>query len=124
MPDEVKPNVAEAPTQDAQLAAENIASGEEKAPTVDAEADYKAAQELSVSDVDRTGQGEAAAKAATAPELEVPKQEETKTQAQPTGNPDDYKNMAKDVGDSTTEGVTNVSDDLVEEALEKGQPGN
>ncbi|NEU75166.1 hypothetical protein PI95_022045 [Hassallia byssoidea VB512170] len=124
MPDEVKPNVAEAPTQDAQLAAENIASGEEKAPTVDIEGDYKAAQELSVSDVDRTGQGEAAAKAATAPELEVPKQQETKTQAQPTGNPDDYKNMAKDVGDSTTEGISNVSDDLVEEALEKGQPGN
>ncbi|GAX39260.1 hypothetical protein NIES4075_02110 [Tolypothrix sp. NIES-4075] len=123
MPDEVKPNVAEAPTQDAQLAAENIASGEEKAPTVDAEADYKAAQELSVSDVDRTGQGEAAAKATTAPKLEVPKQQETKTQAQPTGNPDDYKDMAKDVGDSTTEGISNVSDDLVEEALEKGQPG-
>ncbi|MBW4572199.1 MAG: hypothetical protein KME31_30670 [Tolypothrix carrinoi HA7290-LM1] len=124
MPDEVKPNVGEAPTQDAQLAAENIASGEEKAPTVDAEADYKAAQELSVSDVDRTGQGEAAAKAATAPELEVPKQQETKTQAQPTGNPDEYMSMAKDVGDSGNEGVSNVSDDLVEEALEKGESGN
>ena len=123
MPDEVKPNVGEAPTQDAQLAAENIASGEEKAPTVDAEADYKAAQELSVSDVDRTAQGEAAAKAATAPELEVPKQQETKTQAQSTGNPDEYLDMAKDVGRSANEGATNVSDDLVEEALEKGEPG-
>jgi hypothetical protein len=123
MPDEVKPNVGEAPTQDAQLAADSIASGEEKAPTVDAEADYKAAQELSVSDVDRTGQGEAAAKAATAPELEVPKQEETKTQAQSTGNPDEYLDMAKDVGGSRNEGLSNVSDDLVEEALEKGQPG-
>ena len=123
MPDEVKPNVGEAPTQDAQLAAENIASGEEKAPTVDAEADYEAAQRLSVSDVDRTAQGETAAKAATAPELEVPKQQETKTQAQPTGNPDEYLDMAKDVGHSANEGATNVSDDLVEEALEKGEPG-
>lgn len=124
MPDEVKPNVGKAPTQDAQLAADNIASGEEKAPTVDAEADYKAAQELSVSDVDRTGQGEAAAETATAPELEVPKQQETKTQAQSTGNPDEYMSMAKDVGDSGNEGVSNVSDDLVEEALEKGESGN
>ena len=123
MPDEVKPNLAEASTQDAQLAAENIASGQEKAPAVDAEADYKAAQQYSVSDVDRTAEGKAAAEAATAPKFEVSKQEETKTQAQPTGNPDDYMNMAKDVGNSANKDATNVTDELVEEALKKGQPG-
>ncbi len=78
MPDEIKPNVGEASTQDAQLAAESIASGEEKAPAVDIEGDYKAAQQYSVSDVDRTKEGEAAAKAATAPKFEVSKQQETK----------------------------------------------
>ncbi len=124
MPEEVKPNAAEAPTQDAQLAAESIASGEEKAPAVDMEADYKAAQELSVSDVDRTGEGKAEAEAATAPKYEIPEKEETKTtKAESTGNPDDYLAMAKDVGVSQNEGATNVSDDLVKEALEKGQPG-
>jgi hypothetical protein len=123
MPDEVKPNLAEASTQDAQLAAENILSGEEKAPAVDMDADYKAAQQYSVSDVDRTAEGETAAEAATAPKFEVSKQEETKTQAQPTGNPDDYMNMAKDVGNSANKDATNVTDELVEEALKKGQPG-
>jgi hypothetical protein len=123
MPDEVKPNVAENSTQDAQLAAESIASGEEKAPAVDIEGDYKAAQQYSVSDIDRTKEGEVAAKAATAPKFEVSKQEETTTQAESTSNPADYMNMAKDVGNSPNEGATNVSDDLVGEAIKKGEPG-
>ncbi|MBW4675635.1 MAG: hypothetical protein KME52_16900 [Desmonostoc geniculatum HA4340-LM1] len=122
MPDEVKPNVNEAPTHDAQLAAENIASGEEKAPKVDFEADYAAAQEFSVSEVDRTDEGAAAAEAATAPKQKVPQTKEIKTQAQSTGNPDDYSELAKEVGNSKTEAVANVNDDLVEKALEKGQP--
>ncbi|MCC5643528.1 hypothetical protein LC607_11340 [Nostoc sp. CHAB 5824] len=124
MPDEVKPNVNEAPTHDAQLAAESIASGEEKAPNVDFDADYAAAQEFSVSEVDRTGEGAAAAKAATAPKYQTSKPEETKTQAQSTGNPDDYIELAKEVGNSPTQGVTNVSDDLVQQALEKGERKN
>jgi len=41
----------------------------------------------------------------------------------PTGNPDDYRSMARDVS-STTEAGANVSDDLVQKALEKGQPGH
>ena len=123
MPDEIQPNVGEAPTQDAQLAAESIASGQEKAPAVDFDADYEAAQKLSVSEIDRTGQGAAAAKEATAPKREIKKQEETKTAAQPTGNPDDYLSMAKDISNSQHEPVINVSDDLLKEALEKGQPG-
>ncbi|MBG1269413.1 hypothetical protein [Nostoc sp. WHI] len=122
MPDEIKPNLNEAPTHDAQLAAENIASGEEKAPKVDFEADYAAAQQFSVSEIDRTGEGAAAAEAATAPKYEISKPQETKTQAQPTGNPDDFLELAKEVGNSKTQGITSVTDDLVKQAIEKGQP--
>ncbi|MEH2164957.1 MAG: hypothetical protein V7K38_28860 [Nostoc sp.] len=124
MPDEIKPNVNEAPTHDAQLAAENIASGEEKAPSVNFDADYAAAQKFSVSEVDRTGAGAAAAEAATAPKYKTSTPAETKTQAQSTGNPDDYMELAKEVGNSKTEGVGNVSDDLVKKALEKGERKN
>ncbi|BAY63965.1 hypothetical protein NIES22_40550 [Calothrix brevissima NIES-22] len=124
MPDEVKPNVNEAPTHDAQLAAENIAAGEEKAPTVDFEADYAAAQQFSVSEIDRTGEGAKAAAEATAPKFEVPKPEETRLETQPTGNPDDYADMAKDIAGSRTEGVASIDDDLVQKALEKGQAKN
>jgi hypothetical protein len=37
--------------------AESIADDQEQAPVVDVEADYEAAQQFSVSDVDRTGGG-------------------------------------------------------------------
>ncbi|MBD2250820.1 hypothetical protein [Nostoc parmelioides] len=121
MSEEIKPNLIEAPTHDAQLAAENIASGEEKAPKVDFDADYAAAQEFSISDVDRTGEGDAAAEAATAPQQEISAPEETRTEAQSTGNPDDYVELAKEIGASREDAVTNVSDDLVKQALEKGQ---
>ncbi|MHC5829440.1 MAG: hypothetical protein ACYT04_79355, partial [Nostoc sp.] len=102
----------------------NIASGEEKAPKVDFDADYATAQQFSVSEVDRTGKGAAAAEAATAPEYKTSKPQETKTQSQSTGNPDDFLESAKEVGNSPTQGVTNVSDDLVEQALEKGERKN
>ncbi|MEH2318668.1 hypothetical protein [Nostoc sp.] len=125
MPDEeVKPNLNEASTQDAQLAADSIASGEEKAPTVNFDADYATAQKFSVSEVDRTGKGAAAAEAATAPKYQTSKPQETKTQTQSTGNPDDFIESAKEVGNSPTEGVTNVTDDLVQQALEKGERKN
>ena len=97
MPDEVKPDPNQAPTQDAQLAAENIASGQEKAPTVDVEGDYEASKQFSVSDIDRSGEGAKAAEAATAPDQKVSDPGETKTESKPTGNPDDYMDMAKDV---------------------------
>lgn len=122
MSEKVKPNPKEAPTHDAQLAAENIVSGEEKAPKVDFEADYAAAQQFSVSEIDSTDAGVAAA--ATAPKFEIPQPEETKTEAQPTGNPDDYREIAQEIGNSRTQAVTNVSDDLVQKALEKGQAKN
>lgn len=98
MPDEIKPNPNQAPTQDAQLAAENMNSGEEKAPVIDVEADYEAAQQFSVSDVDRTGEGAKEAQEATAPQFELSSpQETTKTEAKETGDPADYMEMAQDV---------------------------
>lgn len=97
MSEEIKPNASEAPTEDAKLAAERMASGEEKAPSVDMEADYEAAQKLSVSDIDRTGEGEKAAEAATAPEHKMAEPQETKMEEKATGNPDDYKEMAKEI---------------------------
>ena len=122
MTDEVKPDPKQAPTQDAQLAAENMLSGAEPTQAVDFDADYEAAQQFSVSEIDRTGEGAAAAEAATAPQFEVSEPEETKLEAQPTGNPDDYLEMAKDVN-TTTEPVSNVSDDLLHKALDMGKPG-
>ncbi|WP_016950167.1 hypothetical protein [Anabaena sp. PCC 7108] len=121
MSDKVQPNPSEAPTHDAQLAAEQIASGEKKVPKVNFEADYAAAQQFSVSEIDRTGEGKIAAEAVTAPKYEIPDQEETKTETQSTGNPDDYVEMADKIGASRIEAVTSVSDDLVQQALQKGE---
>lgn len=97
MPDEVKPDAKQAPTQDAQLAAENMNTGQEATPTVDFEADYEAAQRMSVSDIDRSGKGAKAAEAATGSDMKVPKSEETKTESKSTSNPDDYMEMAQEV---------------------------
>lgn len=124
MTDEVNPNPNQATTQEAQLAAENMASGVEAKPTVDFDADYAAAQEFSVSDVDRTGEGAAAAEAVTAPQFEVSQPQETTTEAQPTGDPSDYMAMAKDVGTQTEAGTGNVDDDLIQKAFDMGKPGS
>jgi len=108
MPEEIKPNVSEAASEDAKLAAESIASGEEKVPNVDMEADYQAAQQYS--------QGKALAEPEgtkeTAPEVQP-------ISAQPTGNPEDYQQMAKEVGHSEP-AVNKVTDDLVEQAIDRG----
>ena len=128
MTDEVKPDPKEATTQEAQLAAENMASGVEETPAVDFNADYEAAQQFSVSDVDRTGGGAAAAEATTAPHFQVSQPQETETAAQATGNPSDYLDMAEDVaedvGSQTEAGTGNVDDDLIDKALDMGKPGS
>lgn len=124
MTDEVKPDPKQATTQEAQLAAENIASGVEETPVVDFDADYEASQQFSVSDIDRSGEGAAAAEAVTAPDFKVSQVEDTKTEAQSTGNPSDYLDMAKDVGSQANAGTGNVSDDLIKKALDKGKPGS
>ncbi len=51
-------------------------------------------------------------------------QKKQKLKLQSTGNPDDFAEVASEVGGSKTEGVTNVSDDLVKKALEKGERKN
>mgnify|MGYP000662731196 CR=1 FL=1 len=66
-------------------------------------------------------EGRTAAETASAPQYQIPEPEETKTEVQPTGNPDDYLDMAKEIGASRTEAVTSISDDLVEQALQKDQ---
>ncbi|MFB2770499.1 hypothetical protein ACE1AT_14595 [Pelatocladus sp. BLCC-F211] len=91
MSEEIKPNVEQASTEDARLVAEEIASGEAKAPSVDMDKDYQAAQQFSV------GKGEKAAQDATAPEYQMPESEEKKTEAKSTANPDDYKAMAEEI---------------------------
>lgn len=114
-------NTATSQTYDAQQMAEEIAKGEQKAPKVDVEADYEAAQEFSVSEVDRTGEGESLAADAVAPQHQVPQAEAPKLTTEPTGDPDQYREMAKEVGHQANAPST-VSDELVQKALEKGQP--
>jgi hypothetical protein len=109
-------------TYDAQQAAEEIAEGDRPAPQVDVSSDYEASKEYSMSEVDRMGEGQEAAEAATAPQFEVSQPQETKFTAESTGDPSDYLDMAKEVG--STSGVSgNVSDDLVKKAIEMGQSG-
>jgi hypothetical protein len=107
---------------DAQQSAEEIAEGDRPAPQVDVSSDYEASKEYSVSEIDRTGEGQEAAEAATAPQFEVSQPKETKSVAEPTGDPSDYLDMAKDIS-GTSESAGNVSDDLVKKAIEMGQPG-
>ena len=122
MPDEIKPDATQAITQDAQLTAESMTEGKEKMPSVDIDADYAAAQQFSVSDIDRTPEGAEAADKATAHQFATTTPSETNSETLSTGDPSDYMAMAKDVGAPT--GVAgNVDDDLIQKALEKGQPG-
>jgi len=97
MPEELKVDPKQAVGQEAELAAENMTSGREKMPQVDVDADYEASKEYSVSDVDKSGSGAAAAAAATAPKQEMPEPTEMKSSPETTGNPDDYREMAKEV---------------------------
>jgi hypothetical protein len=121
MAEELAPKPAQATTHDAQLAAENMLEGNEKKPTIDVAADYEASKEFSVSEIDRTGEGAQAAAAATAPQFEVPKPQETVFKAEATGNPEDYMDMAKELS-PTPAASGEVTDDLVQKALEMGQP--
>jgi hypothetical protein len=111
----------DAQNYDAKQAVEEIATGEQKAPSVNVEADYEASKQFSASELDKRGQGAEAAAAATAPEHELPQPEEPQHPAAVTGDPSDYREMAKDVGHKSEAGG-NVTDDLVQKAIEKGQP--
>ena len=97
MSEELKVDPKQAVGQEAELAAQNMVEGTEKAPDVDVEADYEASKEYSVSDVDTSGAGAQAAKEVTAPKQEMPEAKERRSVAEPTGNPEDYRQMAEEV---------------------------
>jgi hypothetical protein len=119
---EIANNIDTAENYDAQQTVEEIEVGDRKAPDVDVDADYEASKQFSVSPIDRTEAGAEAAAAATAPQFDVPAIEEPTLTADATGNPDDYKQMVGDLS-SASQGSGNVSDDLVQKALEKGTAG-
>ncbi|MBZ8179870.1 hypothetical protein [Oscillatoria salina] len=55
MSEQLKTSPEEASSShEAQLAAENMQSGQEKTPEIDVESDYEAAKEYSVSDADKS----------------------------------------------------------------------
>ncbi len=112
-----------AQSYDAKQAAEEIASGEQAAQKVNVSADYEASKEFSQSSIDKTGEGAKAAEAATAPEFEVPQAQEPKHNTAADSNPDDYREMAREVLHGET-GSGNVDDDLVKKAIDLGQPGH
>ncbi len=107
---------------DAQQVLEEIAEGSLPTPKVDVSSDYEASKEFSVSEIDRTGEGEKAAEKATANSFEMQAPETTASKAEPTGDPSDFLNMAKAIGHETA-AQGNVDDDLIQKAIEKGQPG-
>lgn len=119
---EVSTESNNAQTFDAQQIAENVEAGEQKLPQVDVSADYEASKEFSVSEIDRTGAGAEAAAAATAPKFAIPAPQEIKPPAESTGNPSDFMAMAKEIHHEGVPGE--VTDDLVQKALEMGTPGN
>lgn len=122
MSEKVNPQPNEAPTHDAQLAAENMATGNEQMPAVDTEADYEASKAFSTSKIDRTGEGAQAAAKATAPNFEVPKAQEITPKSEASSNPNDYLDMARDVNPAAGS-VGNVDDEIVQKALKKGEAG-
>jgi hypothetical protein len=112
-------------TYDAEQMTEEIQSGDRPAPQVDVSADYEASKELSVSAIDQTGEGAKAAEAATAPNLKVPKAEDTTSKAAADdSDPNDYLEMAQDVNPiSGSRENVGVNDDLVKKAIKRGEPG-
>ena len=97
MPEELKPDPNQAVGQEAELAAQSMVEGKEQMPEVDVDADYEASKEYSVSNIDKTGAGAEAAAAATAPEHELSEVKDREVISEPTANPDDYREMAREV---------------------------
>lgn len=116
---EIANNIDTSENYDAEQTVEEIEAGDRKAPTANVEADYEASKQFSTSEIDRTGEGQAAAEAATSPQFDLPEPDEATLITDATGNPDDYKQMAEDVNPESA-GVGNVTDDLVQKAMQKG----
>ncbi|MEG4442640.1 hypothetical protein QUB47_15940 [Microcoleus sp. AT9_B5] len=107
---------------DAQQITESAEAGEQKLPTVDVSADYEASKEFSVSDIDRTGAGAQAAAAATAPKLDIPAPKDIAKPADSSGKSDDFRSMAQEVKPTGT--PDNVTDDLIDKAIDLGTAGS
>jgi hypothetical protein len=107
---------------DAQQTVEEIAVGDRQAPAVNVEADYEASKQFSVSPIDRTEDGAAAAEAVSTPQLDAPVADVATSTPNTTGNPEDYKQMAENMSSAMPDSG-NVSDDLVKKALDKGTAG-
>lgn len=97
MAEELRVDPKQAIGQEAELAAQNMVVGIEKKPQVDVEQDYEASKQYSVSEIDKSGEGAQAAVAATAPQQEIPEPTDMASSPNTTGNPDDYREMAKEV---------------------------
>lgn len=102
---------------DAEVVKEAIAEGDEKAPEVNVAADYARSQELSGGIVDAE-----LAEELVKPQFEVSSADEVVTGAEPSQSTD-YLEMAKDLNPAPAAGAGVVTDDLVEKAIAKGQPG-
>ncbi|MEG4349346.1 hypothetical protein QUA70_21180 [Microcoleus sp. LAD1_D5] len=107
---------------DAAQITESAQAGEQKLPTVDVSADYEASKEFSVSEIDRTGAGAEAAAAATAPKFAIPAPKDIPLPADSSGNPADFRSMAQDITPAGIPG--NVTDDLIQKAIDLGTPGS
>lgn len=112
---EVKPDWENTENFDAEVVKEAISEGDQPEPKADVSADYEAAKEMSGGIVD-----EETAEKMVKPQLEMPKPMETKSVSKSDSNPEDYTEMAKDVSPAP-KGASNVTDDLVEKAIDKGQ---
>lgn len=103
---------------DAEVVKEAIAEGDEKAPEVDVASDYAAAQQMSGGIVNAE-----TAEELVKPQFEVEQPKDVVTGAEPTSQSADYLKMAKEVNPAPAS-AGNVTDDLVEKAIAKGQPGS
>ncbi|MEG3934328.1 hypothetical protein QT990_24265 [Microcoleus sp. T3_B1] len=119
---EINPEVNNIENFDAQQITESAEAGEQKLPTVNVSADYEASKKFSVSDIDRTGAGAEAAAAATAPKFDIPAPTEIPLPADSSGNPDAFRSMAHDITPAGTPGE--VTDDLIQKAIDLGTPGS
>ncbi len=89
---------------DAQQLAEAIDKGEQKAPSVNVDADLAKAKAYSVSDIDRSQEGAQAAEAVTAPQLATPGPVEINQPAEDaSGDPDKFRSMAREVNPRISE---------------------
>ncbi|XGV98228.1 MAG: hypothetical protein ACAF41_04695 [Leptolyngbya sp. BL-A-14] len=117
---EIANNIDTSDNYDAEQTVEEIEAGDRNAPTANVEADYEASKQFSTSEIDRTEAGKAAADEATSHQFAMPEPDDATLVTESTGNPDDYKQMAEDVTPDSA-GAGNVSDAMVQKAMQKGR---